>query len=80
MDNPYYERYKEEYEKAPCYYHLVDDGASMRCQGCEELFNPNSLIITFTPNKAIPKILCPDCVDDYWLEIATDLGMFKERN
>ena len=77
MHNPYYQRYKKEYDQAPSYYHLVDDGADMICQDCKTALNPNSLLLTFTPDKSIPRVLCKDCIDEDWIAKAKDLGMIN---
>ena len=67
--------FKKEYENAPCYYHLPDDGAKMRCSDCGEYFNPTELIWTFTPDRKPPTVMCMDCVDEDWLNNAKDMGI-----
>lgn len=67
----------EEFKDAPCYYHLPDDGAPMRCSDCGKSVNPTTLVWTFTPDGTWPQVLCTECIDEDWLKLATDKGVTK---
>jgi hypothetical protein len=71
------EYFPDEFSHAPCYYHLPDDGASMKCSDCKKDFNPTELIWTFTPNGLAPEVFCMECIDEDWIKNAKDMGVTK---
>jgi hypothetical protein len=65
------------YDK-PVYWSLPDDGASIRCKSCGIIFKCSEVILTQIPKDDSRQVLCKECVDDDWLELATNLGMFPD--
>jgi len=60
---------------APSYYRLADDGAPAKCDECGSEDQLSNFIMTFTPNGKNKTVHLP-CVDEWWIEHATDLGIF----
>lgn len=57
---------------APCYQVIADDGAKMRCLSCNKLDKPTNLIIILTPNNTV-SVHHKACLDDDWIEAATEI-------
>ena len=58
------------------YWHLPDDGAPIHCGSCLKQLKCSEVILTQIPKDDSRQTLCMECVDDDWLALATDLGIF----
>lgn len=60
----------------PVFWTLPDDGAKITCKSCGEQFKMEEVILTQIPcgNR---RVLCHFCVDDDWMYLATNKGVFK---
>lgn len=68
---------KQHYDH-PVYWRLPDDGALFKCAECEQRFKHDKVILTQIPKDDSRTVLCLECVDPYWLEIAKDLGIYPD--
>lgn len=73
VNNPWYTTYKDAYDQAPAYYHMIDDGAPHKCEVCNARLSYDKVLMTFAPGE-VHAIICMDCIDDDWLARAKDLG------
>jgi len=66
---------KKHYDKA-VYWLLPNDGAPFKCVDCGKDFHHTKVILTQIPKDDSRATMCYDCVDEWWLANATNLGMF----
>ena len=71
-------RHLEPHER-PSYYHIRDDGASARCQECEQDASCSDVYYVVTPDGT-RGTFHKTCLDEAWLKIATDEGYIGEEN
>ncbi len=68
---------KEAQALAPSYLRLPNDGASFRCSDCKQEFMHDDVRLCFIPADPLPRVLCMDCVDEWWYAHAKDCGVAK---
>ena len=67
------ERIAEAKRQAPSYFVLKDDGADFRCAECGKKGRVG-FIVTYTPDGEHHFSTCLDCIDEDWLNNATNMG------
>jgi hypothetical protein len=60
----------------PVYWLLPDDGATFKCDECKQQKKHTEVILTQIPVDDSRKVLCYNCVDEWWLSNSTNLGKY----
>ena len=68
---------RKHYDNA-VYWQLPNDGANFKCTDCGKRLPHNKVILTQIPDGDNRQTICLDCVDEWWLEHATNLGMYPD--
>jgi hypothetical protein len=58
----------------PVYWALPDDGALFKCCECNRRLEYTKVILCQIPKDDSRRVLCYDCVDEDWLNMAKNLG------
>lgn len=64
------------YDK-PVYWALPDDGASFQCRDCGQDKSHKDVILTQITCGS-REVICKDCIDANWLDMAQNLGTYKD--
>ncbi len=66
----------KKYDK-PVYWSLPDDKAPIKCRDCGRALQMFEVILTQIP-CGHRLVVCKECIEKDWLELATYLGMFND--
>jgi hypothetical protein len=61
----------------PVYWSLPDDGSPIKCADCNKEKLMSEVILTQIPCGS-RRVICKDCIDDYWLTVAKSMGVFPD--